>query len=331
MSLSHSTHSNKSRPDRAVLTIATGKTIYADMAINLALSICEWTSKIKIQIATEFEEKTFNHLDNVEVLKFRKGELGIGFSAKLLLDQISNAEQTLFIDCDCLAYNNVEKIFDVFQSKAVGVVGSSIECGEWFGDVSKILERFKLKEIPKFNGGLYYSEKGEMCSRVYKRARELEKQYDEIGLVRLRGRPNDELLMAIAMAENGLKAVQDDGTIMADPQAFPGKMSLNILKGHASLQNPSSPSTSHVAWNSLKKARPVLVHFLGSAHETPQYLADSAFLKYKKIVKNKYLAYVITRIIILIPGYFKQQTKVLLRPIYRFLIGTRPIKKSQRM
>lgn len=327
----HTVHSSKSCHKQAVLTIATGKSVYAEMAVNLALSIHEWSPEIKIQIATDLKEKHFYDLTNVEVLKYEKGNLGESFSAKLQLDKISRSEKTLFIDCDCLAYKKVEPIFDIFKNTEVGVVGSSIAGGEWFGDISKVCERFKIKEMPKFNGGLYYFEKGEICTKVYRRARELEKQYDQIGLVRLRGRPNDELLMAIAMAENGLKAIKDDGSIIADPQAYPGRMSLKILEGRAKLTNPVPPSKHHVAWNSLREANPIFVHFLGSGHELPQYQADVIYLRRKKKIVSKYAAYAISRLFVLGPGLLMQKSKNLLRPIYRALFGIRAIKRSKRI
>lgn len=301
------------------------------MAVNLALSIREWSRETNIQIATDLDDMHFNDLDNVEVLRYKKGQLGEGFSAKLQLDKISKTKKTLFIDCDCLAYNKIEPLFDLFKNTDIGVVGSSISSGEWFGSVSKICDRFKIREMPKFNGGLYYFQKGKMCTRVFSRARELEKQYDQIGLVRLRGRPNDELLISIAMAENGLKAIKDDGSILADPQAFPGKMSLKILEGRANLKNPFPPSKHHVAWNSLREANPIFVHFLGSGHELPQYQADVAYLRRKKKIKSKYGAYAISRLFILGPGLLMQNTKNLLRPIYRALFGIRNIKRSKRI
>src|SRR5437899_1696335 len=84
----------------------------------------------------------------------------------------------------------------------------------------------------------FYLEKGAAATRVYERARALEKQYDEIGFVRLRNRPNDEVIMALAMQLEGMKPLIDDGSIMSDPLACPGKYQIDVVNGNTLLINP---------------------------------------------------------------------------------------------
>jgi hypothetical protein len=266
-----------------------------------------------------------------EILRFPEGSLGVGFSSKLRLDLIATAEKTLFIDGDCLLYGDLGPIFDRFSGHPVSVVGGSISEGEWFGDVKSVLGKLGLKEMPKFNGGIYYLEKGPVCRSVYARARELESRYDELGLVRLRDRPNDELLMALAMAEHGMKAIPDDGTIMGDPQSYPAPMKLDITRGVVILTNPPIPSPIHVSWNPLTKATPAIVHFLGNAHQTPEYRAETSFLSLKNKGLSVYIAYTFSRIFILYPGLFKRWFKNQFRAVYHRILGLRTIQKSERI
>jgi hypothetical protein len=179
--------------EKAVLTLATGKPIYIQMAINLARSFKWWhrNSSIRFVLATDQKQLIPPDLQDVEIIELKPGQYGHGFSPKLHLDKVAPAPKTLFVDADCLCVGSLESTFDRFAERPVSVVGTTISEGEWFGNVAAICQRFDLKALPKFNGGVYYLEKGEISDRVYATARELEPQYDEIGLVRLRDRPND--------------------------------------------------------------------------------------------------------------------------------------------
>jgi hypothetical protein len=317
--------------DKSILTLATGKKLYADMAVNLGLSIRHWAPKYRFQIATDLPTEFFPKELDFEILRFPEGSLGVGFSSKLRLDLITTSEKTLFIDGDCLLFGELDSIFDRFSGHPVSVVGGSISEGEWFGDVKSVLGKMGLKEMPKFNGGIYYLERGPVCSSVYARARELESRYDELGLVRLRGRPNDELLMSLAMAEYGMKAIPDDGMIMGDLYSYSGIPSLNILRGRTLLRNPPKTSFLHRDWNPLAKASPVIVHFLGDAHNLPEYQTDVLALN----LNNRGIPSCVSRSIscffILYPGIVKRSIKNIMRPIFHRIFGVRRIIKSERI
>ncbi|MEL6166224.1 MAG: hypothetical protein AAFR37_21590, partial [Cyanobacteria bacterium J06628_3] len=262
--------------NRAVLTIATGKPIYIQMAVNFARSFKWWhkDSDIRFVLATDQKQLIPPDLQDIEVIELQPGQYGHGFSPKLHLDKLALAQQTLFIDADCLCVGSLESVFDRFEGRAVSVVGSSISEGEWFGDVAAVCQRFGVKALPKFNGGVYYLEKGELSGHVYAKARELEPHYEEIGLTLLRGRPNDELLMAIAMAMNNQVGIPDDGSIFTDPQACPVGLSIDVLRGKSRLINPPPPHSKHQAWYPLEEAHPLLVHFLGHHTTTYPYLRE---------------------------------------------------------
>ena len=80
----------------------------------------------------------------------------------------------------------------------------------------------QVSAVPRFNGGVYYLERGETCTQVYDTARALLPLYGEIGFELLRGAPNEELLVSLAMALHGQKPVAEDGTIMNSILAGPG-------------------------------------------------------------------------------------------------------------
>ncbi|MEE3715173.1 hypothetical protein V2H45_00275 [Tumidithrix elongata RA019] len=319
---------------RSVLTIATGKPIYIQMAVNLARSFKWWhkDSSIKFAIATDQKELIPPDLPDIQIIELQPGQYGQGFSPKLHLDKLAPADRTLFVDADCLCVGSLEFVFERFAGHAVSVVGGTISQGEWFGDVKAVCASFGLISLPKFNGGVYYLEKGEESCKVYATARELEPRYDEIGLVRLRNRPNDELLMAIAMASHCQTPIPDDGSIMGDPQACPGRLLVDVLRGESKLSNPPVPHSMHQAWYPFTEISPVLVHFLG--HHTTIYPYKREELRLALTSGQNWpiwLADAFSTLSISFPLLTKRVFKDILRPFYHKLFGNRAVSVSDRL
>lgn len=316
---------------RNVLTIATGKKLYVDMAVNLARSFRLWNpgSAINFHLATDQPQLLADDVKTyVKTILVKPGELGEGFSPKLHLDKLAPPGQTLFIDSDCLIYGNIESVFKKFEGHAVSVVGGYISSGEWFGNMEAICKKFNIKQLPKFNGGIYYLENGDKAAEVYQLARQLETQYDEIGFVRLRNRPNDEVIIALAMALNNENPIADDGTIMSDPLSCPGEFSIDIIKGKTSLYNPPKPSPLHQDWYPFERAHPLIIHFLGHHSLSYQYKKDAYRLQANKAgTIHKIVAFFYFEL----PMRAKEILKSLFRPVYKLIFGTRAIKQSERL
>lgn len=305
------------------------------MACNLARSFIWWhpLSDIKFYIATDFPQFIPQELQSkIGILSFKEGELGQSFSSKLYLDKLAPSPQTLFIDSDCLIYGSLEFVFEHFNGNSVSVVGTYISDGEWFGDVKKVISQFNFSQIPKFNGGIYYLEKNELAHKVYEKAREIEPQYDNIGLQRLRGKANDELLMALAMEFYAQKPLKDTGVYMSDPQACPGYMYADVISGKRVLTNPAKPHKNHQSWYPFLKVKPVVIHYLGYyTHHCP-YLSDAFILK---LVLDKKIPVFIAKLIsifyVSLPFYSMFYAKEIFRPIYRLIFGFRKVKTSDRI
>ncbi len=317
-----------------ILTLATGKKLYVDMAVNLARSFNLWNKEcgINFYIVTDLQEfipadvKAFT-----KIITLQPNELGLGFSPKLYLDKLAPDGQTLFIDSDCLVYGNVLPVFEKFKGRQVSVVGNYIAQGEWFGDIAAICKKYQVANLPKFNGGIYYLENGPVAVQVYTTARELEAKYDDIGFVRLRGRPNDEVLMALAMALYRQEPISDDGSILAEFVNFQSGITSNIIKGEARLYNEPGHPNYQKNWP-LTMASPLIVHFLGHHNQTLPYTKEIKLLKY--LFSNKYSinkARILTNLRITLPSKTVTIFKQLFRPIYHLLVGTRKIKLSERV
>jgi hypothetical protein len=319
---------------RSVITLAAGNPIFWYMAINLARSFIYWhrESDIRFSIVTDLHAELPSDLERIDILRQPPASLGRGFSSKLQLDQFTFTDQTLFIDADCLCVGKLDSCFDRFAGRPVAVVGGAISRGEWFGDVPGLLQRFGLSQMPKFNGGIYYLEAGAIATSVYEKARELEKHYDGFGLVRLRGRPNDELLMALAMSLHGLESLPDDGTIMGDLYSCPEILKLDVTRGKASLRNPPPPHDQHRPWFPHLEIQPIIIHFLGNFTEGWQYKAET--LKLRLIMSRHWPVWLAEFFVAISFSVWHRvgcEVKNTFRPLYHFFFGIRAIRLSPRM
>lgn len=318
---------------RAVLTLATGKPFYIRMAVNLARSFKWWhkNSLIRFFIATDQKEHIPRDLQDIEIIELKPAQYGQGFSPKLYLDKLAPADQTIFIDADCLCTGPLEPAFDRFAGHAVSVVGGAISEGEWFGDVAAVCRQFGVSALPKFNGGLYYLEKCEERNRVYATVRELESRYDEIGLVRLRNRANEELLMAIAMALHNQKPIPDDGSISGNPLDCAGELSVDVVRGKSKLINSPQPDPMHRLWHPFAEARPLLVHFLG--HHATTYPYKREELRLALAIARGWpiwAAYAWVALFCSAPLLVSRTVKNILRPLFHQFFGPRPVSISER-
>jgi len=318
---------------RAVLTLAAGPVVYWNMAINLARSIRLWHSPedLPITIATDHDGPLPPDLADVSILKLKPGELGKGFETKLHLDRLAPAPRTLFIDADCLIYARLDDVFARFAGQPVAVVQERIASeGERFGDIASYCRILGVKAVPVFTGGLYYIERA-TAGPIYDDARRLLDHYDEYALVRLRGLPNEEVLMAGAMARENLWGIPDDGTIMGDFQRSPGEATLKVLSGHRTMSNPpDTDKRHHCCFAPVGASSPTVVHFLAYHTKLPPYRADTVALALSAKGMPNWLANLISRICILWPGSAANRIKDTLRPVYHRAFGTRVVGPTDR-
>lgn len=321
-------------PGRAVFTIAFGKPIYFTMAFALARSFLRHNRGNGIDFVLVTDRPVSARPADLAVIRWVEvpsGAYGRGFSPKLHLDKLAPAERSMFVDSDCLCVGSLEPAFEVFAGHKVSVVGKRISDGEWFGDVTTIRQKFGLEAYPRFNGGVYYIEPGETARRVYETARAIEPRYDEIGFVRLRGSPNDEVCMAIALEQHGQTPVPDTGTIMNTLIEARSGMIVDVLRGEAVLRNDLGASGSDAFYENAEM-RPVLVHFCGLDVANHPYRTQVLLLHLVDAAGWSPTAargWVAIRSIL--PFKAVQILKNALRPAYRALFGVRTPKPTSRL
>jgi hypothetical protein len=322
-------------PEKSVITIATNKKMYVDMACNLAMSFLLWNdvNSIHFFLVTDCPQFIPEKLRNrIEIIVVSPGELGDGFSTKLHMDKFAYAKQTLFIDADCLVYANLEPAFNEFKGHEVSVIGYNRYEGKDIGfckDIALVIADTGISYFPLLCGSVYYFEKGEMANNIFDYARSLLKSYHDIGLISLRNKENEEPLIAISMAKFNQLPVNDTGLIKAD-KMFYEFLDTNVIEGKARLWNTDRIPIPE--YSKLKSASPLIVHFNAYYAEMFEYKAEVIRLK-QVFLGNKSIAFanLYAAILSIAPGKSIKAFKNLLRPFYRSIFGYRNAKSLKRM
>lgn len=317
--------------EKAAITIAAGKPLYFRMAATLARSYCFWNRDIPFCLITDETSSVpsdLKRLDGVHVLRRSLADIGKGFSVKLHMDRLSPAEETLFIDADCLVTDSVNSIFSRLQRWSVTTIGELLNTGEWFGDLQSRCDRFEVSRVPVFVGSLYYFKKDDTAKRVFETARDLVDQYDELGYVRLRGVPNEEPLISTGMALQGQEPVEDDGTIKADAMNFLESIEIDVFEGISRFVGNGEKQTS---WG-LREAHPIIGHFNARYANIPPYTREQEKLsRFYQDGWSRRSADVYARLKEDVPHRLLNGVKDLGRPLYHTLFGPREVKKSERV
>jgi hypothetical protein len=316
---------------KSVFTIATGSEAYLRYAFNLARSFAlhNDVEQTSFHVVTDLRCAPPADLSFVRTIDLPGEIASKGLSAKLHLDVLAPTEISLFLDSDCLVFRDLEFIFDRFRGNPVSVVGVAVADGDWCGpSATELCAQFGFASMPRFNGGLYYLEKGTLATSVYQTARQLESQYDVLGFLRHRGWVNEEPLVSLAMAIHSQVSIADDGGILSDLATGLEHTDIDVLDGKSVLYNPPPPSTRHKWWqNTRGHYSPAVIHFadgfpynresfkLALKFTTP--LPDAAIAA---LAVLRYSA----------PYRTKNAIKSLLRPTYTRLFGHRSAQPSDR-
>lgn len=311
----------------AVVTIAVGKNYYLNLAKNLLLSFLRWNNNNDIEFllvtdnATFF--KDFTTLNNVEIKNIHLEDDERSFTSKFLLFEHTNAQENLFIDCDCLIYRDLTGVFSQFKNHDFSTIGKNIDQGSFFCDVKPMLLKLKITYFPKFVGSVYYFKKNEISKSIFQMASNLKARYDELGFIRLRGKENEEPLFASAMANYHQQPIIDDGSIKADAMFF-DEFNCNILQGKAKLKNNKLLNTYHTP----KKSCPAIVHYNDRYTEMAVYLSEQYRLQ---TTLPPALANIVAQIKFNLPAQISNSIKQILRPLYHKILGPSKIKEIKRI
>lgn len=317
--------------NNSIFTIATGSQVYLRYAFNLARSLALHNDieKTPFYIITDQQCALPKDISFVRVMALPSGVAGDGIAPKLYLDLLAPTERSLFLDSDCLVFRNLQFVFDRFAGRPISVVGVAVADGNWCGPAAATLcSQFGLAAMPRFNGGLYYVERGAAATTVYDTARQLRSRYDALGFVRHRAGLNEEPLVSLAMAIHAQAAIADDGSILSDLGAGLQHTHIDVLRGRSVLYNPPPPSARHKWWQSTRGGySPAIIHFAdGFPYNREAFKLSLKFttsLSDSAVGAAAFCRYTA-------PYWAEDSLKSLGRPVYRKLFGYRPVKAARR-
>ncbi|MES2278850.1 MAG: hypothetical protein V4592_22655 [Bacteroidota bacterium] len=287
----------------SVITFATNKLSYVKFALNCAQSVLLHNdiniyivSNLNFQIPAPIQK-------NVKIIKATDEHAALGIGIKLYIDQYAPTEKTLFIDSDCLCYGSLQPLFDAFNGKDVSVVGAIVDAAEWCGpDNAAVIDKeFGIKQLPRFNGGVYFISKTETAKNIFDFARGLVPQYDSMGFGRLKNNSiNEEGLLAIAMVKYNQSPITDNGRYMTDLFTDFYPRGLNVLNGIIKLTNPQAGRPRHRPWYPAQYS-PIVLHFGGNNLKSVIYTSQTLLLKLYSLNIPKNIATIFVNVFIHIP------------------------------
>lgn len=186
---------------RGFVTIATGKERYYILAENLLQSYRQFAGqRFPFAILCDKRNRHTDMFDDVIVME----NAWCSYLDKLYLYDYLPYDETIFIDADSLAYEDLDKWWDYFQTaddfSLFGYMWQDLHSGRGWFDPDKLNEYCnKVEYIPDFNGGVYFMRRGDTCREVFQLARYFANHYAEYGFTGF-SQPADEPVLALAMA-----------------------------------------------------------------------------------------------------------------------------------
>ncbi len=253
-----------------IITIALGEKRYIRMAKMLALSLKETNPAIQRAIVSDAPPEEFTGLFDTYI-PYDKND-GTGISSKLYLDKYSPFDETFFIDADCLVVKPLDEVIALSRKHKFVVFGGQINSGDWYMDVAAMCKRFELYSLPLFNGGTYYYNDNQLATAIYGSARSLAKDYASLGFTEFRGSINEEPLVSVAMAMNGIEAVDDKGIGMRTPIGIIGPLKIDVLNQKCAFNKEG------------EQVEPAIIHFAGSHAESFHYKRETLKLSIAAVI-----------------------------------------------
>lgn len=289
--------------DYSVITFATNKHSYVQMALNCARSIL-LHNDISIFIVSNLDFKIPEAFqNNVFTVPAHEDHAALGIGMKLHIDEYLQTPYSLFIDSDCMVYGGLNTIFKAAGNNDITVAGNITAAKNWCGNeqAETIRQHFGLTELIRYNGGLYYLKKSAATNRMFDKARAIGEKYDDYGFSRINNKwINEEAPLSIAMMLNHQQPMPDDGQFMTDLFTDRRPGILNVLTGAIQLINPSLPSPMHRLWYPAAYS-PLILHFGGNNANSYPYNSQTALLKLNKLQLPTWLSSLIVTLFIHIP------------------------------
>lgn len=236
--------------EKGFITIATGKEEYYVLARNLLRSYRYFCSDpLSFAILADRQNEYTSEFD--DVLIFENGAEK-SYLDKLELETYLPYNTTIFIDADCLAYGDLNKLFQYFELaddfSCFGRVLALDDKTGWF-EYSNLGElKSKVSYVVGLHGGIYYMRKSEMVRKVFETAKALVPDYPKFKFKGKFDIPGDEPLIALSMALNNCKPISFKQEAICCYWEYTDCMKIDISEGCAKVTAEPMCSIDLVHW-----------------------------------------------------------------------------------
>lgn len=191
----------KTAKTRGFLTLAAGDLHYYQLAANLLGSYRLHSAQpLPFAILADRENRYTAAFDRCILMENADNS----YLDKLRLAEYLPYDETIFIDADCLAYGDLNRMFAWFQEaddvSCHGRVLPLTDRTGWFDYENLGQLQQQVSYCVGLHGGVYYLRKTGTAAAVFATARKLSRRYEEFHFKGNFPTPGDEPLVALAMA-----------------------------------------------------------------------------------------------------------------------------------
>lgn len=235
---------------KGFITIATGKEEYYVLARNLLRSYRHFCkAPLPFAILADRRNEYTSEFD--DVLIFEGGATN-SYLDKLELGAYLPYDTTIFIDADCLAYGDLNKLFHYFEQaddfSCFGRVLALDDKSGWFeyDHLGELKDR--VSYVVGLHGGIYYMRKTDVCRLVFETAKALTPDYPKFKFKGKFDTPGDEPLIALSMALNNCKPIPFKREAICCYWEYTNCMAIDISEGQAEVTSEPKCRTDLVHW-----------------------------------------------------------------------------------
>lgn len=223
---------------KGFITIATGDEHYYRIALELLHSYRHFSkTPLPFAILCDRENEYTAEFDDVRLFPHAV----CNYLDKLGMFALLPYDVNIFIDADCLAYGDLNRLFERFRDaddfSCFGRVLPLDDTTGWFEYKNLGGLKDRVNYVVGLHGGIYYMRKTPMCEKLLSDAAGFAENYKDFAFKGKFSTPGDEPLIALSMAVNNFKPIPHDEAAIACFWEHEDKMRLNMTRGTAYLKD----------------------------------------------------------------------------------------------
>ena len=287
--------------NKGFITIATGKEEYYELARNLLRSYRHFCQEpLPFAILADRENEYTAEFDDVII--FPDGATN-SYLDKLCLAEFAPYDTTIFIDADCLAYGDLNVIFDHFLDaddfSCFGRVLPLDDKTGWFEfeNLGELQE--KVSYVVGLHGGIYFMRKGSMSQNVMHDAKGFIADYKKYGF---RGKFDlgDEPLVALSMAINNCHPIPFIPEDICCYWEHENRVDMDITRGKATVDGQYDTILLH--WGTrftrglLYKKQVTLLEIMRAPRENTSAQLKHCAAHYDRLIRREQMKHFAVRV-----------------------------------